>query len=173
MPPAFAQAPTVSPSVSPVPTPSVSVSPSLEPIPAPPGASPTPSPSPSASDSPSPGVSPSPSLQTEAENDQTTQPKPTNAAEPAKPSAKLVVFGSTLFATNAWFNEAVNGDLFLNSVQWLAEKTDQPLTIRAKNPTDRRINLTSVQASVLGWLAWVIVPLIGLGLAIWTWWRQR
>lgn len=89
------------------------------------------------------------------------------------PPAKFVVFGSAIFATNAWFNEAVNGDLFLNSVQWLAEKTEQPLTLRAKNPTDRRLNLTPLQASLLGWLTWVIVPLIGLGLAIWTGWRQR
>lgn len=160
IPPAFAQVPTVSPSVSPVPSPSGSASPNLETSPV----APTPSLSPSPSNSPTPGVSNSPTPKAEAENNQPTQPKT---------SAKLVVFGSTLFVTNAWFNEAVNGDLFLNSVQWLAEKTDQPLTLRAKNPTDRRINLTSLQASVLGWLAWVIVPLLGLALALVTWWRQR
>jgi len=160
MPPAVAQDPTVSP--SPSPSPEVTVSPPLDPIPEPPGASPTPSPS------PTPTTSPTSEAVTEDE-----PPKPAIAAETTKPPAKLVVFGSALFATNAWFNEAVNGDLFLNSVQWLAEKTDQPLTIRAKNPTDRRINLTAMQASVLGWLTWIVVPLFGLALAVWTWWRQR
>ncbi|MBE9204275.1 Gldg family protein [Synechocystis salina LEGE 06099] len=89
------------------------------------------------------------------------------------PPAKMVVVGSAAFATNAWFNEAVNGDIFLNSVQWLAENVDQPLGLRAKDPTDRRINLGVRRATVLGWLTWVIFPLIGLGLAVFTWWRQR
>jgi ABC-type uncharacterized transport system involved in gliding motility auxiliary subunit len=89
------------------------------------------------------------------------------------PPAKMVVVGSAAFATNAWFNEAVNGDIFLNSVQWLAENVEQPLSVRAKDPTDRRINLGVRRATVLGWLTWVIVPLIGLGLAVFTWWRQR
>ncbi|QHV00051.1 GldG family protein [Synechocystis sp. CACIAM 05] len=93
--------------------------------------------------------------------------------DPELPSAKMVVVGSAAFATNAWFNEAVNGDIFLNSVQWLAENVDQPLNVRAKDPTDRRINLGVRRATVLGWLTWVIVPLIGLGLAVFTWWRQR
>ncbi|MBE9195946.1 hypothetical protein IQ219_11665, partial [Synechocystis sp. LEGE 06083] len=92
---------------------------------------------------------------------------------PELPPAKMVVVGSAAFATNAWFNEAVNGDIFLNSVQWLAENVDQPLDLRAKDPTDRRINLGVRRATVLGWLTWVIVPLIGLGLAVFTWWRQR
>ncbi|AIE72711.1 MULTISPECIES: Gldg family protein [unclassified Synechocystis] len=92
---------------------------------------------------------------------------------PELPPAKMVVVGTTAFATNAWFNEAVNGDIFLNSVQWLAENVDQPLSLRAKDPTDRRINLGVRRAMVLGWLTWVIVPLIGIGLAVFTWWRQR
>lgn len=93
--------------------------------------------------------------------------------DPELPSAKMVVVGSAAFATNAWFNEAVNGDIFLNSVEWLAENVDQPLNVRAKDPTDRRINLGVQRATILGWLTWVIVPLIGLGLAVFTWWRQR
>ncbi|MEY2985223.1 MAG: hypothetical protein RLZZ568_1840 [Cyanobacteriota bacterium] len=122
-----------------------------------------PAPSPTGQGTPSPSASPTPS----------PEPSPTVSPSPSSEPAKLVVFGSAIFATNAWFNEAVNGDLFLNSVQWLAEKTDQPLTLRVKDPTDRRINLTTLQASLLGWLTWFVVPLIGVGLGIGTWWRQR
>lgn len=104
-------------------------------------------------------------------NDQTQTAQ--QDSDPELPPAKMVVVGSAAFATNAWFNEAVNGDIFLNSVQWLAENVDQPLNVRAKDPTDRRINLGVRRATVLGWLTWVIVPLIGLGLAVFTWWRQR
>jgi ABC-type uncharacterized transport system involved in gliding motility auxiliary subunit len=132
---------------------------------------PTPSPSPTTQPKPSP--EPSPTEQASPSPDPSPTVTPSPEVEVGMPPAKFVVFGSAIFATNAWFNEAVNGDLFLNSVQWLAEKTEQPLSIRAKNPTDRRLNLTPLQGSLLGWLTWVIVPLIGLGLAIWTGWRQR
>ena len=106
-------------------------------------------------------------------NDQAQTEEQDSKPNPELPPAKMVVVGSAAFATNAWFNEAVNGDIFLNSVQWLAENVDQPLNVRAKDPTDRRINLGVRRATVLGWLTWVIVPLIGLGLAVFTWWRQR
>ncbi|UAJ72875.1 GldG family protein [Synechocystis sp. PCC 7339] len=104
-------------------------------------------------------------------NDQTQTAQ--QNGDPELPPAKMVVVGSAAFASNAWFNEAVNGDIFLNSVQWLAENVDQPLGLRAKDPTDRRINLGVRRATVLGWLTWVVFPLIGLGLAVFTWWRQR
>jgi ABC-type uncharacterized transport system involved in gliding motility auxiliary subunit len=126
--------------------------------------------SPSPENTPIPPESPNP-----AENQQSPEEiKPEMKVDQENfPPAKMVVVGGAIFATNAWFNEAVNGDLFLNSVQWLAENVDQPLSIRAKDPTDRRINLGPRRAMVLGWLTWLIVPLIGLALAIWTWWRQR
>ncbi|WLT39590.1 Gldg family protein [Synechocystis sp. B12] len=151
-----------------------------------------PSPSPPVSPSPSPTANGTNQLEAMPENDGNQagdrEESPTGENEdsgndqaqkaqqngdPELPSAKMVVVGSAAFATNAWFNEAVNGDIFLNSVQWLAENVDQPLNVRAKDPTDRRINLGVQRATVLGWLTWVIVPLIGLGLAVFTWWRQR
>ncbi|MFN5516519.1 MAG: GldG family protein [Cyanobacteriota bacterium] len=87
--------------------------------------------------------------------------------------AKLVLIGNSLFASNEWFNEQLNGDLFLNSVQWLASDNREPLSIRPKDPANRRLNLTPLQASLLGWLSWVIVPLGGLILAVSAWWRRR
>ncbi len=120
----------------------------------------TPLPSPTVS--PSPDVSPSPS----------PSPDPTPRPKDLKP-AKLVVIGNALFATNEWFNEQLNGDIFLNSVQWLANQDEQPLSIRPKEPTNRRLNLTPLQASLVGWLSWIVVPLVGLGLAVFTWWRRQ
>jgi ABC-type uncharacterized transport system involved in gliding motility auxiliary subunit len=112
----------------------------------------TPSPSPSPTSSPVPRPTPSPSA---------TKP------------ARLVVIGNALFATNEWFNEQLNGDVFLNSAQWLVNREEQVLAIRPKEPTNRRITLTPFQAGLLGWLSWVIVPLLGLGLAIGAWWRRQ
>lgn len=99
-------------------------------------------------------------------------PSPTPSGVTLQP-AKLVVIGNSLFATNEWFNEQLNGDLFLNSVQWLAHENQDPLSLRPKDPTNRRLNLTPLQASLLGWVSWIVVPLLGLVLAVFTWWRQR
>lgn len=117
-----------------------------------------------------PKSAPSPASTLSPSSSPTSSPSPTAVA--SKP-ARLVVIGNALFATNEWFNEQLNGDVFLNSVQWLAKRETQPLAIRPKEPTNRRIILTPFQASLLGWLAWVIMPLLGLGLAIGAWWRRQ
>ncbi len=176
--PPASPSPSSSPESSSVPSETPSPSPTVSPSPSP-SPSPESSPVPSETPSPSPTVSPSPTNspslnenEKSEESKEDVKPETALSKENLSP-AKMVVVGSALFATNAWFNEAVNGDLFLNSVQWLAENVDQPLSVRAKDPTDRRINLGPRRAMVLGWLAWMIVPLIGLALAVWTWWRQR
>ena len=139
-----------SPEISPSPTPS------------PTSASPSPlvSPSPTSA-SPSPLVSPSPAV------------SPTETKKTEKITSKMVVIGNSTFATNQWFGEQLNGDVFLNSVQWLATTDEQPLSIRPKEPKKRRIILTGLQASLISWLSLVIFPLLGIGLAIATWWRRR
>jgi ABC-type uncharacterized transport system involved in gliding motility auxiliary subunit len=85
----------------------------------------------------------------------------------------MVVIGNALFMTNQWFNEQLNGDIFLNSVQWLANREEQPLAIRPKEAKNRRLTLTPLQASAINWLSLVIFPLLGIGLGICTWWKRR
>ncbi|MGL5032859.1 MAG: ABC transporter, partial [Microcystaceae cyanobacterium] len=139
----------------------------------PPAIAPTPlvSPSPKPSVSPTTSPSPKPSISP------ITSPSPSPIASPPptgkKVTAKMVVIGNAMFMTNQWFNEQLNGDLFLNSVQWLASKQEQPLAIRPKEPKNRRINLSSAQASAISWLSLVIFPLLGIGLGVGTWWRRR
>ena len=89
-----------------------------------------------------------------------------------KITSKMVVIGNSTFATNQWFGEQLNGDVFLNSVQWLAATDELPLSIRPKEPQKRRIILNGLQASLISWLSLVIFPLLGIGLAIATWWRR-
>jgi ABC-type uncharacterized transport system involved in gliding motility auxiliary subunit len=129
----------------------------------------SPSPTPTVEASPSPqktseaSVSPSPSLPS---SDSEKKPQP-------KTESRLVVLGNSTFATNSWFKQQLNGDVFLNSVQWLASSDKEPLSIRPKEAKNRRINLTPLQAGLLGWLSLLIVPLFGLVLAGITWWRRR
>jgi ABC-type uncharacterized transport system involved in gliding motility auxiliary subunit len=87
----------------------------------------------------------------------------------------MVVIGNSSFATDSLFQDprVLNGDIFLNSVQWLASDDQQTLSIRPKEAKNRRINLTPLQAGMIGWMSLVIMPLLGLILAGVTWWRRR
>lgn len=88
-------------------------------------------------------------------------------------NSRLVVIGNTTFATNGWFKQQLNEDMFLNTIEWLVGESEEILSISPKEPKNRRLNLTVEQANILGWLALVLVPLGGFLVAIITWWRRR
>lgn len=125
-----------------------------------PPTSPSPSPSPTLPSLPNANGSPSPS------------PSPSPAAEGSK-EARLVVIGNSSFATDGLFEQAINGDVFINSVRWLSQQDSQALSIRPKEAKNRRITLTDPQANLIGWLAIGILPLLGFGAGFVTWWRRR
>jgi ABC-type uncharacterized transport system involved in gliding motility auxiliary subunit len=87
--------------------------------------------------------------------------------------SRMVVFGSATFLTDGWFQQQLNGDLFLNSVNWLLGESETTLSIRPKEPTNRRLNITSLQAGIISWMALRIMPLLGLTMAGILWWRRR
>ncbi|MEH2419935.1 MAG: Gldg family protein [Nostoc sp.] len=126
-----------------------------------PQASPSPLPSPTTQGkaSPTPPASPAP-------------PSPTPSSQTATES-RLVVFGNSNFATDGLFQQQLNGDVFLNSVTWLSQQDQQPLSIRPKEPKNRRITLTTTQANLLILSSLFVLPLIGLAVAIIIWWKRR
>lgn len=84
----------------------------------------------------------------------------------------IVVIGDTDFAANQAFASAKNGDLFVNSVNWLAEDFEL-ISIRSKTSAFRELVLTSTERDFVRWSGWLLMPsLIGLA-GIWTWWRRR
>jgi len=87
----------------------------------------------------------------------------------SKKKSRLVVFGDSDFATNAWFHFQKNGDLFLNAVNWLAEEEDL-VAIRPRSPEDRRVNLTKAQSKMLFWFGVVLFPLaiVLVGIGVYT-----
>ncbi|YAF96781.1 MAG: GldG family protein [Nodularia sp. CChRGM 3473] len=121
--------------------------------------------------SPTAEAAPLPSPTTEGQ----ASPTPPTEAKPEQPAieSRLVVIGDSDFATNGLFEQQLNGDVFLNSVTWLSQQDQQPLSIRPKEPRNRRINLTLVQASLLTWSSLLILPLIGLVAAAIIWWQRR
>lgn len=165
-------------STTPTPTPSVTTSPS-------PTTSPTSTPSPKAATSPSPTTSPTstPSPKAATSPSPTPSPKATTSPSPTAASqeknskktseARLIVYGNSNFATDGWFKQQLNGDVFLNSVSWLSKRDSQALSIRPKEQKNRRINLSAMEAAGLGWVALVIMPLFGFTTAGIIWWRRR
>ena len=86
---------------------------------------------------------------------------------------KLVIIGNSTFATDGLFQQQLNGDVFLNAVQWLALKEPPTLSIRPREAKNRRINLTPLTASLVFWLSIVVFPLLGFLLAGISWWHRR
>jgi ABC-type uncharacterized transport system involved in gliding motility auxiliary subunit len=86
--------------------------------------------------------------------------------------ARLVVIGDSDFASNQFFGIQRNGDLFMNSVNWLAQDEDL-ISIRPKNPADRKVSMTESDQNQLFWIALVLMPLATLGSGVYIWWRRR
>ena len=115
--------------------------------------------------SPSPKASPTPSP--------TNSPAKAEESNKKPAESRLVVLGNSDFATDGVFEQQLNGDVFLNSVSWLSKQDEQLLSIRPKEPKNRRINLTPQQANILGLTALGVVPLMGLATAVILWWLRR
>ncbi len=102
-----------------------------------------------------------------------TETTPTTKSNNKQNMANMVIFGNTTFASNGYFQQQLNSDIFINSVKWLADDSNQTLSIRPKQQKNRRINLNPIQAGMLTWTALLVMPLIGLVIAVVMWWRRR
>lgn len=101
--------------------------------------------------------------------DEASSPESPEAAS----EARMVVIGNSSFATDGIFGQQLNGDVFLNAVNWLGGQGDETLSIRPKEVTDRRILMTPQQQVGLGIFSLLVLPVSGLGLAIVMWLRRR
>jgi len=99
----------------------------------------------------------------------------TAAENPDQPprEARLVIIGNSTFATDGLFDQQLNGDVFLNGVNWLGQQNDAALSIRPKAVTNRRLVMTVQQQIGLGIFALLVLPLVGFALALVMWLRRR
>ena len=131
---------------------------------------PTPTPAPTAKTSPTP--TPTPTSKTSP----TAIPTPTATAKTSPNTAKesrLVVFGNSNFATDILFEQQLNGDVFLNTVSWLSQQDEKLLSIRPKQPKNRRIIISNLEANLLTISAVFLLPLLGLLTGFIIWWKRR
>ena len=100
------------------------------------------------------------------------KPEPEGASSAPKPETRLVVFGDSDFASNMLFRAGGNRDLFMNTIGWLSQQ-ENLISIRPKEPSDRRLTMTAAQQSNVTWLSLLIVPLAIFGTGVYSWWRRR
>ncbi len=71
----------------------------------------------------------------------------------------LVASGDADFASNAFFNWQGNGDLFLNSINWLSGQTEL-ISIRPKEIANKRVLFTSENQAATFFLLVVLLPML-------------
>lgn len=87
-------------------------------------------------------------------------------------SSRLVVIGNSHFAEDQWLGLQRNGDLFFNTIDWLAQD-ENLISIRPKPPTARRITLTEGQMAGLQWFELFFLPAFVILVGISIWWKRR
>jgi ABC-type uncharacterized transport system involved in gliding motility auxiliary subunit len=85
---------------------------------------------------------------------------------------RFVVVGSSGWVANNLIRFNGNRDLFLNMMNWLSSD-EELISIRPKEPEDRRISLTQRQMRTVFYTSVVAFPLLVVAGGVWVWWRRR
>jgi gliding motility-associatede transport system auxiliary component len=85
---------------------------------------------------------------------------------------RFVVVGSSSWAANRFINFNGNNDLALNAINWLASDEDL-ISIRPKQPEDRRITMTRAQLNLVRVTSQFVLPLVVVVAGVGVWWKRR
>lgn len=82
---------------------------------------------------------------------------------------RLIVFGDSDFAMNAYFGAQGNGNLFMNVVRWLAQD-ESFIAIAAKNPADRPLAMNESEGRLVSIVLVFLFPgaILATGLFVWA-----
>ncbi|MFL2640529.1 MAG: GldG family protein [Dehalococcoidia bacterium] len=87
-------------------------------------------------------------------------------------TGRIFVIGNSAFAGNLFFHSLGNGDLFINTVNWLTTKEDL-ISIRPKLSSARLLILSQREADWLLYSSVGLLPLMSALMGFWVWWRRR
>jgi ABC-type uncharacterized transport system involved in gliding motility auxiliary subunit len=85
---------------------------------------------------------------------------------------RLVVVGSADWATNNFLRFNGNASMIMNMLNWLSSDEDL-ISIRPKEPQDRRINMTAAQMRLVMYMSLFFLPLVAVAVGISVWWKRR
>jgi len=95
-----------------------------------------------------------------------------DADKPSPPETRMAVIGDSDFASNGVLGIPGNADLFMNTVNWLAQQ-ETLIAIRAREPEDRRVALTPLSSRLTLLTTLLLVPGLIFLAGAYTWWRRR
>ncbi|HEX3702556.1 MAG TPA: Gldg family protein [Vicinamibacterales bacterium] len=93
-------------------------------------------------------------------------------SEPPKPETRVAVIGDSDFAAKSTLGIQGNRDLYMNTIGWLSQQ-ENLISIRPKEPDDRRVTMTAAQQTNVMILSLFLIPLCIFGTGVYTWWRRR
>jgi len=85
---------------------------------------------------------------------------------------RIGVFGDSDFASNSYFKVQGNGDIFMNAISWLAEEEDL-ISVRPRDPEDRRLNLTAKQSRILLYVGVILLPVLIFATGIFVYTKRK
>lgn len=85
---------------------------------------------------------------------------------------RFVVVGTSGFAANNILRFNGNRDLVLNMMNWLSSDEDL-ISIRPKDPEDRRLTLTRDQMGMVRAVSQFVIPLLVVVAGVAVWWKRR
>ena len=98
--------------------------------------------------------------------------KTAGANQSPTPESRFVTIGDSDFGANFALRIQGNQDLFLNTVNWLAQQENM-ISIRPKPPNDSRLTMTAQQTMATFWMSLLVIPALVFGTGVYTWWRKR
>ena len=88
------------------------------------------------------------------------------------PNTRVAVIGDSDFASNRFFTSNSNKDMFLNSVNWLAEDVNL-ISVRPKVITFRELVVNRREWNFIRFSSWVLLPFAVVVMGTVLWWRRR
>lgn len=85
---------------------------------------------------------------------------------------RVVVVGSSGFMSNSIIAFNGNRDLAMNMLNWLSSDEDL-ISIRPKDPADRRLSLTRSQMRLVFYSSVIMLPLLVIAAGLRVWWQRR
>jgi ABC-type uncharacterized transport system involved in gliding motility auxiliary subunit len=93
-------------------------------------------------------------------------------ASKTPPQSRVVVFGDSDFASDAFAGQLGNADLFLNAVSWLTAQ-ENLISIRPKEPGNSKLTMTPTQITAVNYSALLGIPALIFIAGIVAWSRRR